>query len=268
MLRSGVRRLAWVVAILCSVIGPPAARSATAGATYDGIPVGHTSAGDLYIGSPDASVTMDEWSDFGCPYCGRHFMQTFPVLVDRYVRSGKLRIVLRDFPIAALHPTSATAHIAAACAGEQSADRQWRMHDAIFRQQAQWTALPDPAPFLTDLARGLDIDAGRLAACMKRQDVRERVDASVRAGEELGLNGTPSFRISGAGTARPYAIDGAQPVDRFAATIDALLEGRQPAAEPAEPVAEPAGMPRWATPEGLAPDPKRPGYTVAGDPYK
>jgi protein-disulfide isomerase len=226
---------------------------------------GVTAKGLLYVGSPDAPVTLEEWSDYGCPYCARHFRQTFPRLVTEYVAGGRMRIVFHDFPIVSLHPAAPAAHAAAACVAEQGAGPGWAMHDALFEGQQAWSRLPDPGPALATLAAAAGADPGAYAACLARGESAARVAASVAAGQALGFSGTPTFRVIAAGGPEPHVVSGAYPYERFAAIIDALLAGKAPPPPPEPPKPE---LPAWATPAGLQPDPARPGYTAAGDPFK
>jgi protein-disulfide isomerase len=94
------------------------------------------------------------------------------------------------------------------------------------------------------------------------------VAANVKAGEAHGFNGTPQFRFLTSGR-DPYPMSGAQPQARFDSIIAAMLTGAPlPAVEKPQEPAAPAELPLWARRDGLAPDPKRPGYTVSGDAYK
>jgi protein-disulfide isomerase len=140
--------------------------------------------------------------------------------------------------------------------GEQGAPRFWQMHDALFQVQPQWNRLPDPTAFLAQAARKVGADPTAYEQCMASGRHDARVQQSVAAGQALGFNGTPTFQFVHQATGKTHALLGAQPVEVFARWIDALLAGQEP--PPAE----------RAKPEGLAPDSKRPGYTVAGDPYK
>jgi protein-disulfide isomerase len=92
-----------------------------------------------------------------------------------------------------------------------------------------------------------------------------RVQQSVAAGQTLGFTGTPTFQFVQKTNGKTYTLSGARPVDVFVGWIDALLAGKEPpeAKQPEKPE-----LPFWAKSEGLTPDPKRPGFTVAGDPYK
>ena len=96
-------------------------------------------AGAAVKGAAEAPVTLVEFTDYQCPFCRRHFSTTMPQLVRDYVESGKLRYVVKEFPIPSLHPSAAKAAEGALCAGDQ--DRYWEMHDAIFqnpRAVARW----------------------------------------------------------------------------------------------------------------------------------
>ena len=84
---------------------------------YDGVTAGFTDEGLPYIGEPNAPVTLVEYSDYLCPFCNRHYEQTFPELIDTYVRPGNVKIVFRDFPIEVLHPQAPLAAEAARCFG-------------------------------------------------------------------------------------------------------------------------------------------------------
>lgn len=233
--------------------------------THDGMPVGFTEAGHPYIGSPDAPVTLEEWSDYLCPYCGRHFRQTYPQLLNDYVKTGRLKLVFRDLPLEGLHPTAAVGHIAANCVGEQGAAAYWQMHDALFTRQGEWNRLPDPGAFLAGVAESRGVDMATYTACVDSADSAVRVEASVKEGRELGYNGTPSFRFTVDGKEEAWEFSGAHPIDRFARYADALIAGEAP---PEDPKPEPPELPFWAKPEGLAPDPDRPGFNMAGDAYK
>src|SRR2546425_3089506 len=85
------------------------------------------------LGRADAPVTLVEFSDFQCPFCGRFFATTLPALKKDYIDTGKLRYVFRDFPLDQLHPHARMAAAAAHCAGEQG--KYWDMHDVLFQNQ-------------------------------------------------------------------------------------------------------------------------------------
>jgi protein-disulfide isomerase len=243
---------------------------ATAPETYRGIRVGFTADGLAYQGNPDAPLTLVEYSDYLCPFCARHFSQTLPVLLEKYGRTGQVKFVMHDFPLAALHPTAPRGHAAARCVAEQGAARLWQMHEALFQAQPEWNRLPHSTAFLAKTARDAGADMTAYERCMAAGSTDAQVQQRVAAGQALGFNGTPSFQFVHHASGKTYTLVGAQPVDVFTRWIDALLAGQEPPKdeEAQAAQAQKPELPWWATPEGLAPDPKRPGYTVAGDAYK
>lgn len=242
----------------------PAKESTAEPAEYNGLPVGLTSDGHPFIGDPGAPIVLHEYSDYLCPFCGRHFQETYPLLLDEYVASGQVRLVFHDFPIPSLHPTAPIGHQAALCVAEQGPAPFWAMHDALFARQSEWSQLADPAEFVAAVAEEIGADPDDYAACMKSGRTVDAVDASMADGDALGFNATPSFHLERPADGYTYDIVGAYPIERFREVIDAMLAGEE---APAEPTPEPPKLPYWAD-EGLAPDPERPGFTLAGDPYK
>ncbi len=87
---------------------------------------------DPVKGSEDAPITIVEFSDFECPFCGRFFSQTLPLIEDNYIDTGKVKFVYRDFPLS-FHPQAQPAAEAAECANEQG--KFWDYHDKIFNNQ-------------------------------------------------------------------------------------------------------------------------------------
>lgn len=243
----------------------PSAKALTAVETYQGTPVGFTTDGRPFRGNPDAAVTLVEYTDYVCPFCARYFQQSLPTLLEKYARSGQVKFVADDFPLDSLHPTAPQGAAAAACVAEQGAARFWQMHDALFKGQQEWSRLPDPATFLADAAKKTGVNVKIYNQCIASSRVKARIDQRVAAAKALGFTGTPSFQFVQQATGKTFTLVGAQPVDVFATWIDGLLAGKEPpqAQKPAKPE-----LPEWAKMEGLAPDPKRRGYTVSGDPYK
>ena len=148
-----------------TVAAPAAAQVPIPTETHNGIPVGFTPEGYPFRGDPNAPVTILEYSDFQCPFCARHAVQTEPAINDAYVRDGQVRVIFRDFPIVELHPNAPAAHIASLCVAEQGAVPYWEMHDQLFRTQSEWGNATDPAPVFERLAE----EAG--AGCGSLQDM-------------------------------------------------------------------------------------------------
>jgi protein-disulfide isomerase len=251
--------------IVSAVSGTPGAASTQE--VYQATPVGFTEEGYPYLGDPDAPVTLEEYSDFLCPFCARHFEQTVPAILDEYVSSGQVKYVFRDMPLVELHPTAPRGHVAAWCAADQGAPLFWAMHDELFKRQNEWSRLPDPSDFLAGVAESVGVDMAAYQECLASGGKDTQVEASVAAGEALGFNGTPSFQFIQGESGETYTLVGAHPVDTFSQWLGALIAGEVPPQE-GEEAAEPTELPFWANVEGLALDPERPGFTMAGDQYK
>jgi protein-disulfide isomerase len=239
--------------------------------TYKGLPVGFTEDGLPYRGEPDAPIVMIEYSDFACPFCNRYFVQTEPAFDESYVRTGQVRVVFHDLPLESLHPNAPAAHIASLCVAEQgSAARYWEMHAELFRAVEEWQGAADPLPIFARLAEESGADMAAYEACMAAGEqaaiVQERVDLAMAR----GFSGTPSFQFVRQDDNVVFELVGAQPYEQFAAVVDNALAGAMP--QPAQPAADAGqpqeGIPFWATAEGLAPDPDRPGFNIAGDQYR
>lgn len=170
------------------------------------------------LGSPDAPVTMIEFSDLQCSFCARHSSQTFPELQRNYIDTGKLRYAVRDLPLP-MHRYAVPAAVAARCAGEQG--KFWEMRRAIYVARGRL----DQEPY-ADMAGELGLDVERFDACRRdgRQLAQVRADAALAAAE--GIASTPAFVIGRVvdGEFRGETIVGAKPYAVFAARIDALLD--------------------------------------------
>lgn len=138
-------------------------------------------------GPDDAVIDIVEFSDFQCPFCGR----LEPVLVRvlaKYPRT--VRLVYRNYPLPELHPQAEKAAEAGLCAKEQG--KFWEMHDLLFAEQEALSAQD-----LKDKARRLGLDTAAFSTCIDSGRMSEAVQADVREGEALGIQGTPGTFING-----------------------------------------------------------------------
>jgi protein-disulfide isomerase len=176
------------------------------------------------LGHGRARLTIVEFSDYQCPFCRRHSSQVLPELVKEYVKTGKVRYVFRDFPIASLHPQAHRLHEAAHCAGEQG--RYWEMHDRIF-EDPQRTDAKD----LVAGARALGLDGPRFERCLTGGVHAARVRQGIADGEKARVRGTPTFFLAftepdGEPIRPQRLLVGAQPYPVFKQAIDSLLAGQ------------------------------------------
>ncbi|MGB6946993.1 MAG: thioredoxin domain-containing protein [Bryobacteraceae bacterium] len=175
------------------------------------------------MGDEAAKVVLVEFSDYQCPYCMAYFTNTYRQVVDEYVKTGKMRYVVRDFPGESIHPNALQAAEAARCATEQG--KFWPMHDDLFANQKKLGSTG-----ISDSAEAAGLDMTKFHACF---DSRKYTDA-VRKDEgetlKLGVKGTPAFFFGTPDPADPNkiklskAIVGAQPWTAFQQTIDSFLK--------------------------------------------
>ena len=163
---------------------------------------------DPYMGPEDAPVTIVEFSDFQCAYCGRFREQTFDTLIDAY--GDQVRFVYRDFPLSSMHPQSQKAAEAAQCAHDQ--EMFWPMHDLLLSNQS---SLNDDS--YTQFAQELQLDVEAFDQCLESGKYEDEVLADLEDGLEYGVTGTPAFFVNG------RLLMGALPFEQFSAAIEAEL---------------------------------------------
>jgi len=142
---------------------------------------------DHVLGPPDARVTLVEYGDFECPFCGRAYPELKRVLVE--VRP-KVRFVFRHFPMGEQHPHAEHAAEVAEAAAAQG--KFWEMHDLLYQRQA---ALADDD--LLAYAKELRLDVPRVARELEAHTYKARVHDDFMSGVRSGVSGTPMFFING-----------------------------------------------------------------------
>jgi len=163
------------------------------------------------VGSASAPITLVEFSDYQCPYCGR----VEPTLKRlRAAYGDKIRFVWKDFPLTQIHPQAFKASEAAHCAGDQG--KYWDLHDVLFSKQSELQ--------LDDLKRHaltLGLKTDDFNQCLDSGKYAERVRDGVAEGGQLGVNSTPTVFING------RRFSGAQPYEVFAKAIDEELAAKK-----------------------------------------
>lgn len=142
---------------------------------------------DHIRGNKAASVTLLEYGDYECPYCG----EAYVMLKELKQRIGnQYEFVFRNFPLSQIHPHAKQAAYAAEAAGLQG--KYWEMHDMLFENQ---DALEESD--LASYAQALDLDLDKFTADMQSNTVIEKVENDFMGGVRSGVNGTPTFFING-----------------------------------------------------------------------
>jgi protein-disulfide isomerase len=158
-------------------------------------------------GPANAPVTIVEFSDFQCPYCGREV----PV-IERVMKEydGKVRLVFRHYPLD-FHAHAQKAAEAGACAQDQG--KFWELHDKMFTNQSK-LAVDD----LKGYAKSLGMDAAKFDKCLDSGEKKTLVEEDMKAGTAAGVSGTPAFFING------VFINGAQPYEQIKQAVDRELK--------------------------------------------
>ena len=162
-------------------------------------------------GSPAAKVWVIEVSDFQCPFCKEWHDQTYQMVLDDYVKTGKVRMAYVNFPLS-IHAHAHQAAVAAMCAGAQ--DKFWQMHDALFASQAKWENESDATAVFDSLARSLGVKPAEYHACLTSPAIAALIAGDQERARAGGVSATPSFWVAG------RLIEGAVPPAEMKAAID------------------------------------------------
>jgi protein-disulfide isomerase len=165
-------------------------------------------------GSATAPVTVYEMSDFQCPFCRRHAVQTFPELERDYIATGKVRWVFVNLPLTQLHANAAPAAEVAMCSGKQG--KFWEVHDLIFRNQAKWAPLKEPGQYFLTFADSAGLDRAALQKCLASRETIDEIEQDAVGAVRSGATSTPTFYIEGG------LLEGAQPAAVFRQVLDSI----------------------------------------------
>jgi protein-disulfide isomerase len=184
-------------------------------------------------GNPNAKVVVVSYDDFECPFCSRAHNTLFPELLKEY--GDKIAFVYKDFPLSDMHPWAIHAAVNANCLAAQSSDAYWDFADYIHKNQAEVNSASGLENRFAQLDRitlnegnKFKLDSNKLQACTKAQK-DDAVRASMKEGEALGIDGTPTLFVNG------ELVNGARSADEFRAVFDKALQqaGVPPPAHPA-----------------------------------
>jgi protein-disulfide isomerase len=172
--------------------------------------------GDHVIGKDDAPVTIVEYASFTCSHCANFHTTTFPKLKEKYIDTGKVKMIFRVFPTGPAE-LSIAAGMLAHCAGK---DKYFAMTSALFETQRNWAGSSDPVPVLMKLANQAGINDEKFKECLSDKKLAQEIQLiGVRGYESFGVEGTPTFFINGT-----QVIDGDASIDQFAKVIDPLIK--------------------------------------------
>lgn len=148
--------------------------------------------GEKAEGKDGAPVTIIEYASMTCGHCAAFAADTFPKLKEKYIDTGKVRFILREFP---LDPLAAAGFMLARCAGD---DKFFPVVDALFARQKEWAYSSDPVAGLQTLTKQFGFTQETFEACLTNQEMLDGVNwVRQRGAEKFGVNSTPTFFVNG-----------------------------------------------------------------------
>lgn len=197
-------------------------------ALYNSAPPGAQPANSL--GSPSATVTVEEFADYQCPTCATVHPQVKEI---NSIYGGRIRFVYRSFPLTQIHKNAYDAALAAEAAGQQG--KFWAMQDQLFSNQQAWSNSTDARKMFEEYAQKIGLDVAKYQSDMVGLPLKTRVDADVARGQALRLTGTPSIFINGKQLTVEQMNTG-----RMRQIIEAELQKSSNAAQSNQPASQPA----------------------------
>ena len=169
--------------------------------------------GEQVLGADDAPVTIIEYASMTCSHCADFHGKTYPTLKSKYIDTGKVRYILREFP---LDPIAAGAFMLARCAGK---DKYFPLVEVFFSQQSTW-AVRQPIPPMLAIAKQAGFTEDSFKECLANQQVLDGIEWVRRRGQEkFGVNSTPTFFVNG------KVVRGTMTVEELEKHIEPYLKG-------------------------------------------
>ena len=167
-------------------------------------------------GNPNAPVTMVEFADFQCPFCGRFVSDSLQQIEKKYVDTGQVKFVYEQYPLP-FHPNAQPGAMTAECANAQG--KFWPMHDKLYATQTTWENLDNATVKNTfkQYAASLGLNAQSFNSCLDSSKYSDKIQKESSLGSQYGVSGTPTFYI-GNQKAGYTQLVGAQPITSFEQT--------------------------------------------------
>lgn len=166
---------------------------------------------DMVLGKADAPVTIVEYASMTCPHCARFHEDTLPTIKTKYIDTGKVRLIYREFPF---DPLAEAGFMLARC----SKDNYFPMVDVLFKQQSNWAASQNPKDALLQISKLAGFSQESFEACLTDQKLLDDIRAVRARGEkDFKVDSTPTFFING------NVYKGALSIEEMSAVIDGML---------------------------------------------
>ena len=172
--------------------------------------------GSPIMGDSNAPITILEWGDYQCTFCYRFHQNTLDIINDDFIKTGKVKLFFRDFPLNG--PDSILAAEAAYCAQDQ--EKYWQYHNELYKnwggEKTGWITRES----LDRFALTVDLDLVEFNTCLDDHKYQNRVNTHYEFGKEIGIDATPSFLVFN--DQKIIKIIGNQPLEVFLKTFDEL----------------------------------------------
>jgi len=171
---------------------------------------------DMVLGDDKAPVTVIEYASLTCSHCAHFQEATFPELKKRYIDTGKVRFITREFPLDSL---AAAAFMLARCTGQDDKNKYFALVDTLYRQQRTW-AVEKPLAPLFAIAKQAGFTQQTFDACLSNQKILDGIESvRQRASSQFKVESTPTFFINGT------KVPGAVSIEEMAKVIDPQVKG-------------------------------------------
>jgi len=177
--------------------------------------------GDMVMGSDDAPVTVIEYASVTCSHCATFHETIFPAIKEKYVDTGKVKFVFREFPTPPVEFSFIGSVLARCAADKGGSEAYFLVINSLFKTQRTWIYADDPKLELLKIASQAGMDEAAFDTCLKRQDLVDQINESAReATEKYNVRATPNFVIEGERT--PIGS-----IEEFETALDAALAKKE-----------------------------------------
>jgi protein-disulfide isomerase len=170
------------------------------------------------LGSNDAPITIIEFGDYQCPFCGEWYKQVSPTLNEKYIKTGKVQLIFVDYPF--LGPDSYPTAYASFCAEDQN--KFWEFHDVVYLNQGNTNDGWASSDNIREFVQSIDLDMSQFDECMESTTFKQKIDDSLQIGREQGVNQTPTFIVLN-DNGKYQKIEGKQPLVVFHEIIQNMI---------------------------------------------
>ena len=172
---------------------------------------------DMVLGAKTAPIIVVEYASMTCPHCAHFDETTYPQIKKNYIDTGKVRWILREFP---LDPLAAAAFMVARCAANGDPPKYYDMVNTLFHQQDTW-AVEKPIPPLLAIAKQAGMTEESFKACIGDQKVLNQIQAERQVAiDKFNVKATPTFFVDGT------PQEGALTYEQMAKLLDEKLKGK------------------------------------------